>query len=430
MSHPIRIVIVGGGIAGILLATRLGNHYAHSDEARVTLIDSSQTHIWKPMLHTIAAGTRDVSQQQVSYLAHASAHRFAWQPGRMCGLDRARKEVLLDEIRTPEGELVLEPRTIPFDVLVLSVGSQANDFGVPGVRQHCHFIDSQKQAEAFNVVLRNRMLRAVAKDERLRVAIVGAGATGVELSAELSRVLEIAEGYGDPTLRSRLSLTLLESGPRVLASFPPKISASSEEQLRHIGFRVQTSTRVTAAQSNGFQIDGGRLVSADLMVWAAGVKAPDFMNNLAGMETTRSNQIVVKATLQSTSDDNIFALGDCASLTLMDHERPLPPTAQVATQQAEHLARHLPAWLARAPLPDFKFRDYGSLVSLSDYGAFGTLGSFGFFRGGFIRGRFAQMSHAMLYRRLQQALHGFGKAALMWSAEQINSLVQPKIRLS
>jgi len=126
----------------------------------------------------------------------------------------------------------------------------------------------------------------------------------------------------------------------------------------------------------------------------------------------------------------VFALGDCASLTPENHERPLPPTAQVATQQAEHLARHLPGWLAGAPMPEFAFRDFGSLVSLSDYGAFGTLGRFGFFPGGFIRGRFAQLSHAMLYRRHQQALHGFGRAGLMWTAEQINALVQPKIRLS
>ncbi|AXL51268.1 pyridine nucleotide-disulfide oxidoreductase [Paraburkholderia caffeinilytica] len=430
MSNATRIVIVGGGIAGILLATRLGNHFTHSHEASVTLIDSSPTHIWKPMLHTIAAGTRDVKQQQVSYLAHASAHRFAWQPGEMCGLDRQRKEVLLNEVRTPEGELVLEARAVPYDVLVLSVGSRANDFGVPGVRQHCHFIDSQQQAEAFNGVLRARMLRAVVRDERLRVAIVGAGATGVELAAELSRVLEIAQGYGDPTLRSRLSLTLLESGPRVLASFPPAISASTQQQLEHIGFRVLTSARVTAAQEDGFRHGDDRLVKADLMVWAAGVKAPDFMSELAGLETNRANQIVIDATLQSTRDDRVFALGDCASLTPANNERPLPPTAQVATQQAEHLARHLPGWLAGVPMPEFAFRDFGSLVSLSDYGAFGTLGRFGFFPGGFIRGRFAQLSHAMLYRRHQQALHGFGRAGLLWTAEQINGLVQPKIRLS
>lgn len=430
MSKGTRVVIVGGGIAGILLATRLGNHFAHSREASVTLIDSSHTHVWKPMLHTIAAGTRDVKQQQVSYLAHASAHRFAWQPGEMCGLDRQRKEVMLREVRTPEGELVLEARVIPYDVLVLSLGSQANDFGVPGVRQYCHFIDSQKQAEAFNGVLRSRILRAVVRDEKLRVAIVGGGATGVELAAELSRVLEIAQGYGDPTLRSRLSLTLLESGSRLLAAFPPAISASTQQQLGEIGIRVLTSVRVTSVQEDGLRYGGDGLMKADLTVWAAGVKAPDFMIELDGLEINRSNQVVIDVTLQTTRDDQVFALGDCASLTPVDSERPLPPTAQVATQQAEHLARHLPARLAGAPMPEFVFRDFGSLVSLGDYGAFGTLGRLGVFPARFIQGRFAQLSHAMLYRRHQQMLHGFGKATLMWTAEQINGLVQPKIRLS
>ncbi|MGF6372275.1 NADH dehydrogenase [Paraburkholderia sp. RAU6.4a] len=430
MSQPIRIVIVGGGIAGILLATRLGDLLGRSGRASVTLIDSSPTHIWKPMLHTIAAGTRDVQQQQVIYLAHARDHGFTYQPGAMNGLDRSRRLVQLDELRTPEGEVVLGPRTVGYDVLVLSLGSRANDFGVPGVKEHCHFIDSQKQAEAFNAALRARVFRSVVKDEPLRVAIVGAGATGVELSAELSRLLDVASSYGDPTVRERLSLTLLESGPRVLGAFAPEISASSQSQLEHIGFRVLTSTRVTAAEASGFRHGDGTLAEADLMVWAAGVKAPDFMNNLDGLETNRSNQIVVGASLQSSCDDHVFALGDCASLTLAGHERQLAPTAQVATQQAEHLARHLPGWLAGKPLADFRFRDFGSLVSLSDYNAFGTLGRFGLFRGGFVRGRFAQLSHAMLYRRHQQALHGFRKATLLWTAEQINGLVQPKIRLT
>lgn len=430
MTQPVRIVIVGGGIAGILLATKLGDQLGRSGQADVTLIDSSPTHIWKPMLHTIAAGTRDVQQQQVIYLAHARDHGFTYQPGEMCGLDRRLRQVQLNEIRTPEGELILEPRTVEYDVLVLSLGSRANDFGVPGVKEHCHFIDSQKQAEAFNSTLRARVFRSVAKDEPFRVAIVGAGATGVELSAELSRVLEVASSYGDPTVRNRLSLTLLESGPRVLASFPPEISASSQQQLERIGFRVLTSTRVTSAEAGGFHYDGGTFAEADLMVWAAGVKAPDFMSDLGGLETNRSNQIVVSARLQSTRDDHVFAVGDCASLTPAGHERPLAPTAQVATQQAEHLARYLPGWLAGKPLPDFVFRDFGSLVSLSDYDAFGTLGSFGFFRGGFIRGRLAQLSHAILYRRHQKALHGFRKATLLWTAERINGLVQPKIRLT
>jgi NADH dehydrogenase len=429
MSQPVRIVIAGGGIAGILLATKLGDQLGRSGRAAITLIDSSPTHIWKPMLHTIAAGTRDVQQQQVVYLAHARKHGFTYQPGEVRGLDRERRCVELGEIRTPEGAVIVDARTVDYDVLVMSLGSRANDFGTPGVQANCHFIDSQQQAENFNVILRNQVLRSVAKDESLRVAVVGAGATGVELSAELSSLMETVSRYGDPSVRSRLSLTLLEGGPRVLPAFPPKISASSQQQLERIGFRVLTSARVTSADARGFYHDGSH-VEADLMVWAAGVKAADFMSNLAGLETNHANQLIVDSTLQTTRDDHVFAIGDCASLTPQEAERPLPATAQVATQQAEYLARHLPRWVEGKALPQFVFRDFGSLVTLSDYSAFGTLGRFGFFKGGIIRGRTAHLGHALLYRRHQQALHGLGKASLMWAAEHVNGLVQPKVRLA
>ncbi|AOJ89710.1 pyridine nucleotide-disulfide oxidoreductase [Burkholderia sp. MSMB0856] len=430
MTTPTRIVIVGGGIAGLQLATRLGERLGRTGRAQVTVVDRSPTHIWKPMLHTIAAGTRDVQQQQVIFLAHARDHGYTYQPGELTGLDRARRRVQLAEIRSQDGERMIDARELEYDVLILALGSQANEFGVPGVREHCYFIDSQQQAETFNEALRMRVFRSIARDEPFRVAIVGAGATGVELAAELSRLLEVAQAYGDETVRERLRLTLLESGPRILAAFPPRISASAQRRLEQIGFHVLTSTRVTAADANGFHHGDGSFAEADLMVWAAGVKAPDFMQALGGLDTNRANQILVGPTLQATVDEHVFAIGDCASLQLDGHERPLPPTAQVAAQQAEHLAKHLPAWLDGKPLPPFAFHDFGALVSISDYDAFGTLGQFGFFRGGFIQGRFAQFSHLMLYRRHQQALHGFSKATLLWIAERINGCVQPRIRLS
>jgi NADH dehydrogenase len=430
MRQTTRIVIVGGGIAGLLLATRLGDTLGRSGRAHVTLIDKSATHVWKPMLHTIAAGTRDVQQQQVTYLAHARDHGFDYQPGEMDGLDRNARVVKLAELRAPSGEVVIGPRTVEYDVLVLALGSRANDFGTPGVAEHCHFIDSQAQAEVFNEALRIRIFQSVVTNNPLCVSIVGAGATGVELAAELSRLLEVAASYGDPHVRSRLNLTLYESAPRILAAFPPEVSESSEAQLRHIGFTVKTDTRVTGADPDGLRLGDGSKQTADLMVWAAGVKAPDFLGKLDGIAANRSNQIYVRPTLQALGDDTIFAVGDCSTLTLAGNERPLAPTAQVATQQAQFLAKHLPDWLGGSPLPTFAFRDLGALVSLSDYNAFGTLGQFGFFRGGFIKGRFAQLSHAMLYRQHQQALHGFRKASLLWSAERINGLVRPGIRLT
>ena len=430
MPQTSRIVIVGGGIAGLLLATRLGNTLGRNGRAHVTLIDKSTTHIWKPMLHTIAAGTRDVQQQQVIYLAHARDHGFDYQPGEMEGLDRNARVVKLAELRSTSGEVVIGPRSIEYDVLILAVGSRANDFGTPGVLEHCHFIDSQAQAEAFNETLRIRIFQSVVTKSPLRVSIVGAGATGVELAAELSRLLEVAGSYGDPDVRSRLNLTLYESAPRILAAFPPAVSESSEAQLRNIGFTVRTGTRVAAVEANELQLDDGSKHPADLVVWAAGVKAPDFLGKLGGIAANRSNQICVRPTLQTLEDDNIFVLGDCSTLTLAGNERPLAPTAQVATQQAQFLAKHLPDWLVGNLLPSFAFRDLGALVSLSEYNAFGTLGQFGFFSGGFIKGRFAQLSHAMLYRQHQLVLHGCSKALLLWAAERFNGLVQPNIRLS
>jgi len=427
---PVRIVIVGGGIAGILLATKLGRQFAQSSSATITLIDKSPTHVWKPMLHTIAAGTRDIQQQQVALLAHARENGYRYLRGEMVGLDRSRRVVALGEMSGPNGERMLVPRLIGYDILVLALGSTANDFGVPGVKQHCYFIDSQGQAEGFNLALRARAARSIDRDEPLRIAVVGGGATGVELSAELSRLLEVASTYGHASLRERLELTLFEAGARLLPAFPQKISAASQERLEEIGIRVRTSAAVKGATQEGLVNANGKIVGADLMVWAAGVKAPDFMSSLAGLETNRANQIVVRGTLQSMTDDHVFAIGDCASLTPTEQVRPLAPTAQLATQQAEHLGRHLPRWLSGSALPDFQFRDFGSLVTLSHYDAFGALGKLGLYRGGCIRGRLAQLGHMMVYRRHQTSVHGLGKAALLWSVEKMNSWVQPEVRLA
>jgi NADH dehydrogenase len=175
---------------------------------------------------------------------------------------------------------------------------------------------------------------------------------------------------------------------------------------------------------------GGERVPAALKVWAAGIRAPGGFEK-SGLELNPAGQIVVEPNLQAKGADSIFALGDCASLVPAEAERPLPSTAQVANQQALHLVRYLPAWLRKGrPVPPYRFRDLGALVALSDYNAFGRLGRFGFFKGGVIKGRFAQLSHAVLYRRHQLSLHGPYRAALLWLAERINALVQPSIRIS
>lgn len=422
------IVIVGGGIAGLALATKLGKKLGRSGKANITLVDRNTSHVWKPMLHTFAAGTSHPYQQKIPFVSHAARNGFRYIPGCLLNVNRGESTITLSRMMSDDNEVILEERCMSYDTLILAAGSRANDFGTPGVAESCLFIDDLREAENFNRRLYNEMLRAAVYGDKLKVAIVGGGATGVELAAEISQLLEIAEGY-DEALRPDLELTLLESGPRILPAFPENISTLATEQLHRLGMSVRTGTRVIAADNEGFVLEGGSRIDAPLRVWAAGVKATSAFAALKGFDQTGAGQIIIKPTLQTTTDDNIFAIGDCASLVPPNSTAALPATAQVARQQAIYLAKHLPAWLEGTPLPPFVFRDFGTLVSLGRYNAFGTLGRRGFLKGGFIRGHFAQFSHAMLYRLHQVELHGLARASMLWLSGIIASIVRPSIRL-
>src|SRR5690606_20134684 len=181
-----RIVIVGGGAGGLELATRLGDRYGRKGRLRVTLIDRARTHLWKPLLHEFAAGSLDIDAHDLDYLAQARWHHFSFQLGEMDGLDRTRRVVRVAPTRDEDGEELIPRREIPYDTLVIAVGSRTNDFGTPGAREHAISLDTAEEAESFHRQLINACIRANAqkgpiRPEQLNVAIIGAGATGVEL---------------------------------------------------------------------------------------------------------------------------------------------------------------------------------------------------------------------------------------------------------
>lgn len=426
-----RVVIVGGGVAGLEIATSLGRNWRRKPTSpAITLIDRDSAHVWKPMLHTIAAGTRDISQQQLTYVAQARDAGFTYQPGEICGLDRTARDVFIAPLYAQDGRLLIPERRLSYDTLIIAVGSQANHFGTPGVTNNCFTIDSRLQADAFNREVRLRMLQCMVQDSILSIGIVGGGATGVELAAELAQLTELAVGYGATGLTARITITLIESGPRLLAAFPENISTSTQARLETLGIRVMTGVRVSAVDEEGFTLSDGSRVEASLKVWAAGVKAPDVLAHLDDLEARHTNQLIVQWSLTTTRDPQIYAIGDCASLVPDGEARPLPPTAQVAHQQAQHLIRHLPGVIVDGKtMPDFIFRDFGALVSLGDYDAFASLGHFGLFRGQTIRGRLAQLSHAMLYRSHQARLYGFWRGSLLWLVDRLNKGLRSSIRL-
>ena len=429
-----QIVVVGGGAAGLQLVTKLGDRLGRHRKAQVTLVERSRTHIWKPLLHEVAAGSMDVGHHAVDYLAQAHRHHFRYR--EMIDLNREQQEIYLAASFDNEGREVTPARSFCFDTLVLAVGSGSNDFGTPGVKEHAIALDTPDQAVRFHQRLVNSLIRAHAqpgpvRPGQLHVAVIGAGATGTELAAELHRATRhvVAHGLDRVDPEKDLKITLIEAADRILPAVPERVSESVMRLLGKIGVEVRTKARVTEVTDKGVHLADGSFVPSELVVWAAGVKAPDFLKDLAGLETTRNNQLVVTPTLQITRDPNIFAIGDCAYLVTPDLPTPIPPRAQAAHQQASHLVKQIQRHLEGKPLQPFRYRDFGSLVSLGEYSTVGNL--MGFIRGKdfFIEGLVARLMYQSLYTMHQRALHGSSKVALDTTARMLTRRAEPRIKL-
>ncbi len=431
-----QIVIVGAGAGGLELATRLGDRYGRRGRAQVTLIDRSRSHVWKPLLHEVAAGSMDLHHHEVDLLAQAHWHGFRFRYGEMIGLDRTDKKLLIAPTHDEDGQLITPLRSIGYDTLVIAVGARSNDFGTPGVREHAFTLDTAAQAARFNRRLVNACIRAHAqpgtvRPEQLHVVIIGGGATGVELAAELQRTTPAVVSYGLDRINpgKDIHLTVLEAADRLLPVLPDRVSRSAEELLRSRGVEVVTGARVAAVESGGVRLTDGRFLGSELVVWAAGVKAPEVLATLDGLKTNPINQLLVEPTLQVVGDPDVFALGDCASCHWPETGGTVPPRAQAAHQQAAHLVRQIKRRIAGQPLTAFRYRDFGSLVSL---GAYSTVGSLmGGLVGGslVVQGLFARLMYLSLYKKHELALHGPIKTTLDTLARMIVHRTEPRVKL-
>lgn len=434
-NQPYRIVIVGGGAGGLELATKIGNTLGKRKQAEITLVDKSPTHVWKPLLHQIAAGTSGLMEHELEYLAQAHWHHFRYLLGEMTGLNRAEKKIQLAPILDDRGLEISAARSLHYDTLVLCVGSLANDFGTPGAKEHAIALETQYDAAKFHRRLINAFIRAHSRapmiSNKLDIAIIGAGATGVELAAELHFSTRQLAAYGlDQVMPDRdVRLTLIEAASRVLPALPERLSAATLKQLEKLNVHVLTGDPVVKISSDGVDTKGGRHVPADLVVWAAGIKAPDFLAGIDGLETARNNQVIVKQTLQTTGDDNIFAFGDCAACPWPEKGGNVPPRAQAAHQQAALMVENMKRRISGATLKNYRYRDFGSLVSLGEYSTVGNL--MGRLTGGsiLIEGLFARFMYVSLYKLHLLALHGLGKTVLDTIARLIARRTQPQIKL-
>ncbi|WP_119395789.1 NAD(P)/FAD-dependent oxidoreductase [Salinibius halmophilus] len=432
MEQP-KIVIVGGGAGGLELATQLGKKYAKKGKAQVTLIDRNPTHLWKPLLHEVATGVMDSNIDDISYRAVARSTGFDFVLGNMAGLDRSARKIKLAAYHDSDNELIMPEREVDYDYLVLAMGSVTNDFGTPGVAEHCIFLDSPSQAQRFHQSFLNMLMRLNSrpeqfKDGKANILIVGGGATGVELSAELVSAAETVKQYGFKEVNaSKINISLLEAGPRLLPALPERISYAAARELSEIGVTVRTGNMVTSAEANTLNTKEGEALHGDLIVWAAGVRGPDLMHHLDGLSLQRTGQLTIHDTLQSVDDERIFAIGDCAACPQGD--KFVPPRAQSAHQQASHLLKNFKRLFANQPLKPFVFVDRGSLVSLSQYSAVGTL--MGNLSSGSLRveGRIARLMYVSLYRMHQIAIYGLLKTGLIAITDRIHRVIRPRLKL-
>ncbi len=431
-----QIIVVGGGAGGLELATRLGDTLGKQGRAQITLVEKSRTHFWKPHLHELAAGSMDLDVHELDYLAQSHWHHFRYRIGEMVGIDRTARMVHVAPYHDEEGVIVTEARSFHYDTLVMAVGSQTNSFGTPGVDEFAISLENTAEADRFHRRLVNAFLRAHAQStplrpEQLQVAIVGAGATGVELAAELHNATRDLVSYSldriDPD--KHILMHLIEATPRILPALPQRISDSAHRMLSRLRVKVHTNARVAEVLPQAVRLANGEIIPAELVVWAAGVKAPEFLKNL-GLEVNNINQLVVKSNLQTTQDEHIFAIGDCAAAPWLGHEgHNVPPRAQAAHQQSDHLVRELARRLSRKSVRPFQYRDFGSLVSLGEYTTVGNL--MGNFVGGnmWVEGLFARWMYMSLYKLHEMALHGFWKMALTTLARFISRRTEPHVKL-
>lgn len=437
-ARPHRIVIVGGGAGGLELATQLGNTVGAKGKAQVLLVDRQPTHLWKPLLHEVAAGSMDANTNQLEYVAQARWHHFVFQQGEMIDIDRVRKAILVAPVLDEEGVEILPERAIDYDTLVLAIGSVTNFFGVDGAADHALAIDTVAQAEHF----RRRLIAACMRSQnhlgefaeknhrQVNIVIIGAGATGVELAAELRNTAQVLGAYGlhDLDARQDIRITLIETGPRILGPLPQQVADETAKLLRGLNIDILTGEKVTQVQEKLVLTASGKALPSDITVWAGGIRIPTVLTHI-GLPVNKLGQVKVQQTLQLEGEQDIFAFGDCANCPWPEKNTSVPPRAQAAHQQARFLHQALLRRLSNRSLPTFRYRDHGSLISLSRFNAIGNLMGKLVGRTLLVEGLLARLLYVSLYRTHLVALNGWMRTALDTIASWLHRKNTPRVKL-
>ncbi len=426
-----KIVIVGGGAGGMELLGKIGRRLGKGGKAEITLVDRCDHHIWKPLLHELATGSLDEGLNAVDYRVHGSHTGYKFEQGELAGLDRENRKVILAPMYDSKGEEILPIRELDYDYLVLGIGAVTNDFRIPGVAEHCQFLDLTEQAMALRSNILTRFLRYAKQPDHdhFEIAIVGSGATGVEMAAEMHHAADTLRGYGYEIRPDLVKVTLVEAADTVMPALEQKpLQQAVDRQLRALDVNIQTNTLVTQVEPDALLTRCGQRIPADLMIWAAGVKAPEVLTQL-GLQTNTNNQVKVQQNCRSIDDPRIFAFGDCAECPQPDGSY-TPPRGQTARQMALLIGSHL-IKLQQDPdaeLTPYLYQNLGGFVNMSKFHTVGNM--FTFIKGGVnIHGWPARFVYNSLYRRHMLALHGPVKGLFMLALNGLQRWIRPEMKI-
>lgn len=425
-----KIIIVGGGVSGLKVAMKLGHKLGKKKRGKITLIDYQIGHIWKPILHKIASGSLNYHYEITNYLSHAKNNHFSFKLGKMTNINRKEKYITINEKYTKNKKVKIKEEKIKFDILVIAIGSITNDFKIKGVLENCSFLDNQTQANNFHKKILNTLKYNLKNNKITKIAIIGGGLTGIEFSTEILNLIKKLEIYKFYKIKEeKILITLIESENRILPKLPIKISKIINKNLEKLGIKIKTNTKIKKIENKTIETESKEKIKFDIIIWTTGVKVSNFMKNIGGLITNQNNQLIIKKTLQTTLDNTIFAIGDCAFYK-NKHGEIIPPRAQNAHQMVKICYKNIILSLNNSKkLKKYKYKDYGYLISLSSFKTIGVINKFIIIKEIILKGKIIKLIYLSLYKIHLINIHGFIKTILIILSNIINKIIKPKIKL-
>jgi NADH dehydrogenase len=373
-GNKVRVVIVGGGFAGLYAAIGLDGRLGYHEDLEITVIDRRNYFLFPPLLPSVAAGAIETRQVTYPFRRIFEATNVIFKKEHVERIDIEERRVI-SRVDVESDPVTKQTRVITsetlYDYLVLAPGSDTNTLGTKGVAEHAFFMRELGDA----IAVRNHLIdcfehaaREIMPDKRkelLSFVIVGAGPTGVELASEvrdlIAHVLLRRYPEIDPF---DVSVYVVQSGDQILPGWSDSVVREASTQLGKMQIDVLLRERVVAVDASSVTLSSGRVITARTCVWCAGVKPAGILRAVA-LPKDRSGRIEIEPDLRVKGRERELVLGDAAFL--MHEGKPLPPLGQVAFQQGSHAAANIVRLIRGKPPSPFKYFNFGSLVSVGEH---------------------------------------------------------------